>query len=158
MTGPQRKGNACAAGLAILVACLLAMLPLRPAAAQADHAFQTTARGLQYRDLQVGSGQTAALGDVAAIHFVVWLDENGVRGRQIYNSRDRGRTVSFVVGTSKVMPAWNDGVVGMRPGGRRLLLVPSDLAYGDRAVDDVIPANARLIMIIELLSLKPAVE
>jgi FKBP-type peptidyl-prolyl cis-trans isomerase len=129
-----------------------------PALAQGQAPFQTTPGGLQYRDLQTGSGPAAALGDVAEIHFAGWLDENGARGRQIYSSREQGRPVSFVVGTERVMEGWNQAVIGMRVGGRRLVMVPPELAFGDRAVDDVIPARAYLVMIIELIGLEKSAE
>ena len=116
--------------------------------------FRSGAGGLRIKDLQTGQGVAAQEGMVATIQFIGWLDDKGARGREIYNSRAAGRPVSFVVGTDKVMPAWNAGVIGMRPGGTRMLLVPPALAYGQRGVDDVVPPNAPLMLRIELISLE----
>ena len=96
----------------------------------------------------------ARLGDIALIHFVGWVDEKGQRGREIYNSRMKQEPVSFVIGTDKVMQAWNEGVIGMKVGGTRLLRIPPELGYGDKAVEDVVPANAYLQFIIELLAVE----
>jgi peptidylprolyl isomerase len=148
-----------AASICLSTVLSIAALPmLDPASAQGEAPFQTTPGGLQYRDLQIGTGPDAELGDIAEIHFVGWLDEDGVRGEQIYNSRQQGRPVSFVVGTDRVMEGWNQAVIGMRVGGRRLVMVPPELAFGDRAIDDVIPARAFLTMIIELIALEPSAE
>ena len=113
-----------------------------------------TPGGIQYRDLQVGSGDCAEAGDVVAIHFVGWLTRDGQRGSEFFNSRAQGRPVSFVVGTERVMPAWNEGVIGMCLGGRRLLLVPPALGYGSKGVQGVVPANAHLMFLIEVLDVE----
>jgi FKBP-type peptidyl-prolyl cis-trans isomerase len=125
-----------------------------PAVFGADQAFRAGPGGLRLQDLQVGAGAEAQPGMVATIHFIGWLDEQGARGREIYNSRAEGHPVSFVIGTDGVMPGWNEGVIGMQPGGARMLLVPPGLAYGDRAIDGVIPANAALMFRIELIRLE----
>jgi len=91
---------------------------------------------------------------VATIHFVGWIDEQGARGKEIYNSRNQGQPVSFVIGTKGVMQGWNEGVIGMRPGGKRMLLVPPSMAWGGRKIEDVIPANAAMMFRIELLKLE----
>jgi len=115
---------------------------------------QTTPAGARYRDLQPGNGEIAAPGDIATMHFTGWLDDNGSKGREFYNSRRAGTPVSFVIGTDRVMPGWNDGIIGMQPGGRRLLLLPPALGYGAKGVQDIVPPNASLIFIIELLDLE----
>jgi peptidylprolyl isomerase len=88
------------------------------------------------------------------MHFTGWLDDNGRKGREFYNSRREGTPVSFVIGTDRVMPGWNDGIVGMQPGGKRLLLLPPALGYGAKGVQGIVPPNASLILIIELLDLE----
>ena len=110
--------------------------------------------GLQYKDLKIGSGIEAKSGDTAVIYFIGWVDENGQRGREIYNSRKERKPVSFVIGTDKVLQGWNDGVIGMKVGGTRLLRIPPELGYGAKAVEDVVPSNSHLQFIIELLELK----
>jgi len=122
--------------------------------AQAADSFQTTSRGAQYKDLKPGTGEAAAVGDIVTIHFINWLENNGVQGKEIYNTRKENKTVSFVVGTDKVMPGWNEGVIGMKQGGRRLLKLPPALGYGAKGVQGLVQANARLIFVIDLIGLE----
>ena len=133
---------------------MLTLLLTGSVSAMAENGFMETENGALYRDLVTGSGMAAEPGDVATMHFIGRLDQDGAPGTEIYNSRRDGRPVSFVIGTERVMSGWNEGIVGMKPGGRRLLMLPPSLAYGDRAVADVIPANASLIFIIELIDLR----
>lgn len=139
-----------------LFTCISALLLLLALAgiSHANEAFITTPGGLEYKDLKVGTGEKAQRGETAVIHFVGWLNDSGRRGREIFNSRKQNKHVSFQIGTDKVMQGWNEGVIGMQAGGMRLLRVPPQLAYGAKSVDDVVPANAHLIFIIELLELK----
>ena len=110
--------------------------------------------GLKYRDLEIGTGATANAGRIAVIHFTGWLDVNGQKRDQIYNSRDRGKPVAFKIGTDSVIRAWNIGVAGMKAGGKRRLMVPSELAYRAKGSGDVIPPHADLIYDIELIEVK----
>ena len=116
--------------------------------------FLTTPMGALYRDLKAGSGEEATVGDVATIHFIGWLEQDGRQGREFFNTRSQGTPVSFVLGTDWVIKGWNEGVVGMRAGGKRLLKLPPSLAYGSRGVDDMVPPDAPLMLIIELVSLE----
>jgi len=131
----------------------LALSILFGAAAQAD-SFRSVKGGMRTQDMQTGTGLVAADGMIATIQFTAWLDKQGVRGKELYNTRNSGEPVSFVIGTDKVMPAWNEGVLGMRVGGTRMLVVPPKMAYGQRAVDDVIPAGSSMQFIIELMRLE----
>ena len=140
--------------MTILRATLLVLMLALMAGTTTADPMQTTPAGTRYRDLQQGSGEIAAPGDIATMHFTGWIDDSGSKGREIYNSRSQGTPVSFVIGTDRVMPGWNDGIVGMQPGGRRLLLLPPALAYGAKGVQDIVPPNASLIFIIELLDLE----
>jgi FKBP-type peptidyl-prolyl cis-trans isomerase len=115
--------------------------------------FKTTVGGVEYKDLKPGTGERAEVGDVATLHFTGWLEEKGGKGRELYDTHTRGDTVSFVIGTDKVMQGWNEGVIGMRPGGKRLVKVPPELGYGSRGVQDFVPPNAALIFVIDLLEL-----
>ena len=133
---------------------LLTMLLLCSGIVLAADNFQTTARGAQYKDLKTGVGETAEVGDVVTIHFINWLDRNGAKGKEIYNTRKENKTVSFVVGTDRVMPGWNEGVIGMKQGGKRLLKLPPALGYGSKGIQKVIPPNASLIFVIDLVQLK----
>jgi FKBP-type peptidyl-prolyl cis-trans isomerase len=116
--------------------------------------FLVTPGGVQYKDLKGGIGDSAQPGDVATMHFVGWIEENGEKGKELFNTRNRGKPVSFVIGTDKVMQGWNEGVVGMRSGGMRLLMVPPVRAYGTKGVQGVIPENTGLIFIIELMAVE----
>ncbi|MDX2487060.1 MAG: FKBP-type peptidyl-prolyl cis-trans isomerase [Gammaproteobacteria bacterium] len=116
--------------------------------------FQLTAKGALYNDLKTGTGEMADIGDVATIHFTSWFDSNGAKGKEIYNTRRENQTVSFVVGTDKIMPGWNEGVIGMKTGGKRLLKLRPSLVYGAKGVHEIIPPNARLIFEIDLIQLK----
>jgi FKBP-type peptidyl-prolyl cis-trans isomerase len=120
--------------------------------------FMTTGKGVQYRDLSPGSGERAEVGDVATLHFTGWLNDKGGKGREIYDTHRRGDPVSFVIGTDRVMPGWNEGVIGMQPGGKRLVKVPAELGYGAMGVQDVVPPNTGLIFEIELLELEKPSE
>ncbi len=133
------------------------LLVLMSASAPAEE-FRTAAGGMKIKDLQKGSGPVAQAGQVATIEFIGWLDEAGARGREIFNSRNRTEPVRFVIGTDGVMPAWNEGVLGMQAGGRRMLLVPPGMAYGKRAIGEDIPANAALVFQIELVRLEDAAD
>ena len=124
----------------------------------ADNAFRSAAGGVMIKDLQIGQGPGAVTGQVATIHFIGWIDEQGARGREIYNTRAEGRPVSFVIGTDGVLQGWNEGVLGMQPGGKRMLLVPPGMAYGARQIENTIPANASLMFRIELIDLEDAPE
>lgn len=127
-------------------------------AAAPDDAFQSLAGGIKARSLAQGEGPVAEPGMIATIQFVGWLDEGGARGREFFNSHREGTPISFLIGTDKVMPAWNEGVVGMRAGGKRMLLVPPEMGYGNKSVEGVVPANASLMMQIELVKLEVVPE
>jgi peptidylprolyl isomerase len=124
--------------------------------ATAAAVFQTTPGGARYQDLRTGTGATVGPGDVVTMHFVGWLDADGGRGKEIYNSRRAARPVSFVVGTDGVMPGWNEGVIGMKPGGRRLLMLPPALGYGGRGVEGIIPPGSGLMFVIDLIDVEAA--
>lgn len=103
---------------------------------------------LEIDDLTVGTGKEAAAGDYLVMHYV------GVRhtdGGQFDSSWDRDSTISFILGTGRVIQGWDQGIVGMREGGRRLLSIPSDLAYGDAAQGADIPANSALVFVVDLV-------
>ena len=139
----------------ISVSILIGFFLAAGAVLAADN-FITTARGAQYKDLKAGAGETAQVGDIATMHFTGWMDDNGVQGKELYNSRKAGRPVSFVVGTNKIMQGWNEGVIGMKKGGKRLLRVPPALGYGAKAVQDVVPADTSLLFVIDLVDLEKA--
>lgn len=134
------------AGLAAAV--LLAALP---AAAQE----KTSASGLRYTDTKLGNGATAQPGQTATVHYTGWLYIAGEKGRQFDSSRTRGQPFAFPLGGGRVIKGWDEGVVGMKVGGQRTLIIPPQLAYGAQgAGGGVIPPNATLIFDVELLDVK----
>ena len=110
----------------------------------------TTPSGLQYKELVVGTGQTAQAGDTVFVHYTGWL-ENGTK---FDSSLDRGVPFDFVIGQGQVIKGWDEGVASMNVGGKRELTIPADLAYGDRSVGGVIPAGATLIFEVELIEIR----
>jgi FKBP-type peptidyl-prolyl cis-trans isomerase len=110
-----------------------------------------TADGLQYWDLKVGTGATAKAGQSATVHYTGWLTD----GKKFDSSLDRKEP--FVVeplGSAPVIKGWNEGIIGMKVGGKRQLRIPGALAYGAQGYPGLIPANATLIFDVQLLSLK----
>lgn len=104
--------------------------------------------GLRYRTLEEGTGTAADDGDSVSVHYTGWLPG----GRKFDSSRDRGEPFSFVVGGGQVIPGWDEGVDGMAVGEVRQLVVPPDLAYGDRQVGPI-PPNSVLVFEVELLEI-----
>ncbi|MGD9384303.1 MAG: FKBP-type peptidyl-prolyl cis-trans isomerase [Desulfobacterales bacterium] len=120
----------------------------------ADERIVVTHSGLKYQDLKIGAEATAEVGNIVVIHIIGWLDDNGQKGMEFIDSHDRGMPVSFKLGTEKVMQGWNLGVAGMKVGGKRRLMIPSELGYGAKKAAEVVPPNADLICEVELLEVK----
>ncbi|HQR07192.1 MAG TPA: FKBP-type peptidyl-prolyl cis-trans isomerase [Gemmatales bacterium] len=106
-----------------------------------------TNSGLQYEDLTLGQGAAAQAGDQVQVHYTGWLAE----GKKFDSSLDRNQPFVFVLGKGMVIKGWDEGVAGMKPGGKRKLIIPSDLAYGTRGFSSIIPPNAVLTFDVELL-------
>jgi FKBP-type peptidyl-prolyl cis-trans isomerase FkpA len=112
---------------------------------------------LQVSDTKVGSGATASAGTQVTVHYTGWLyDPKGVdkHGRKFDSSRDHGEPFSFKLGARQVIIGWDQGVAGMKVGGARTLVIPSDLAYGSRGAGGVIPPDATLVFDVELLDVR----
>lgn len=103
---------------------------------------------LEVRDLVEGDGDTADAGDLVTVHYVGVDWESG---EQFDASWDRGQPFSFQLGTGQVIPGWDEGVDGMQVGGRRVLVIPPDQAYGDAGAGDVIGPGATLVFVVDLL-------
>jgi FKBP-type peptidyl-prolyl cis-trans isomerase len=109
-----------------------------------------TASGLQYTDLKVGDGPVAKAGQTMSVHYTGWL----TNGNKFDSSLDRGQPFSFALGQGQVIKGWDEGVAGMKVGGKRKLLVPPDLAYGPDGFPPVIPPNSELVFEVELLGVQ----
>lgn len=110
----------------------------------------TTQSGLQYSDEVIGTGETPKPGDLVSVHYTGWLDD----GTKFDSSHDRGQPFQFALGAGRVIQGWDEGVASMRVGGKRKLIIPPELAYGDREVGNgLIPANSRLTFEVELLDI-----
>lgn len=122
-----------------------------PAAApRAGGEIVTTESGLQYVDLVVGTGRAAEPGDTATVHYTGWLAD----GTSFDSSRTRNEPFSFRVGAGRVIKGWDEGVLGMKVGGTRKLIIPPALGYGARGAGNVIPPDATLTFEVELLGLR----
>jgi FKBP-type peptidyl-prolyl cis-trans isomerase len=107
----------------------------------------TTASGLKYWDLKKGTGAVAKTGTVVKVHYTGWLTD----GKKFDSSVDRNEPFEFRLGAGMVIRGWDEGVAGMKIGGKRTLIIPSELGYGARGAGGVIPPNATLIFDVELL-------
>jgi len=106
--------------------------------------------GMKYVVLQDGKGEVVGTGKMAEVHYTGWLTD----GNKFDSSRDRGAAFSFGVGKQQVIRGWDLGVAAMKIGERRLLVLPGDLAYGQRGYPGVIPPNATLVFDVEVLAVK----
>ena len=110
----------------------------------------TTSSGLQYIDQVVGTGDTATSGQTVSVHYTGWL----TNGKKFDSSVDRGQPFSFRLGVGQVIKGWDEGVQGMKIGGKRKLTIPSNLGYGARGAGGLIPPHATLVFDVELLGLQ----
>jgi len=112
-----------------------------------------TSSGLRYVVLQApkDGAKSPTAGKKVSVHYTGWLDQNGQKGSKFDSSIDRGMPFSFVVGIGQVISGWDEAVLGMKVGEKRLITIPANLGYGNRSVGNVIPAGATLIFEVELL-------
>lgn len=119
-----------------------------------EGAMTTTPSGLKYEDHPVGAGIEAVAGTMVSVHYTGWLDEGGKKGKKFDSSVDRGEPFQFPLGAGRVIKGWDEGVAGMKIGGKRTLVIPAELGYGAQGAGSVIPPNATLIFDVELLDVK----
>ena len=112
------------------------------------------ADGLKYTDTTVGTGAEATPGHKVSVHYTGWLYNNGQKGAKFDSSVDRGQPFSFTLGAQQVIKGWDEGVAGMKVGGKRTLIIPPGLAYGSRGAGGVIPPGATLTFDVELLKVE----
>lgn len=124
--------------------------PAGSPAGQVAAAEVTLPSGLKYQDLQTGQGALAESGKNVSVHYTGWLTD----GSKFDSSVDRGQPFSFQLGAGQVIRGWDEGVKGMRVGGKRKLTIPPDLGYGERGAGGVIPPGATLVFDVELLGVE----
>lgn len=132
---------------------LVSIQPGAPAAPEevSEADYVTTDSGLKYYDFEVGSGQSPEAGQTVTVHYTGWLED----GTKFDSSLDRGRPFSFPIGVSQVISGWDEGVASMQVGGKRQLVIPPELGYGEQgAGGGIIPPNATLIFEVELLGVE----
>ena len=110
----------------------------------------TTSSGLQYIDQIVGTGDIAKAGQTVSVHYTGSL----TNGKKFDSSVDRGQPFSFRLGVGQVIKGWDEGVQGMKIGGKRKLTIPSNLGYGARGAGGLIPPHATLVFDVELLGVQ----
>jgi peptidylprolyl isomerase len=113
-----------------------------------------TGSGLEYEDTEAGTGAEAKPGKTCVMHYTGWLWVDGAKGKKFDSSLDRGDPFSFGLGKGQVIQGWDEGVAGMKVGGKRTLLIPPDLGYGARGAGGVIPPGATLLFEVQLLELR----
>ncbi len=111
-----------------------------------------TPSGLQYEDTVVGDGAQASPGQDVRVHYTGWLYKDGAQGAKFDSSLDRNDPFEFSLGAGMVIRGWDEGVAGMKVGGKRTLIIPPELGYGARGAGGVIPPNATLKFDVELLA------
>lgn len=123
----------------------LVALSLEDVAAKED--VKSTESGLRYVDIEQGNGKIPQPGDTVVVHYTGSLSD----GTKFDSSRDRDRPFSFTLGEGQVIQGWEEGIATMQVGGRRQLIIPPELGYGQKGAGGVIPPNATLIFDVELL-------
>ena len=116
-----------------------------------------TKTGLEYIDEVVGDGVSPKQGQTVTVHYTGWLEDannpgNADKSKKFDSSRDRNQPFSFPIGAGHVIKGWDEGVMSMKVGGKRTLIIPAELGYGARGAGGVIPPNATLVFDVELIS------
>ncbi len=125
-----------------------------PAEAKKESKMVKTESGLGYEDLVVGTGPSPVTGQTCVMHYTGWLWVNEAKTTKFDSSVDRGSPFEFPIGRGRVIKGWDEGVSTMKVGGKRTLLIPPQLGYGDRGAGNVIPPGATLLFEVELLGVK----
>jgi FKBP-type peptidyl-prolyl cis-trans isomerase len=110
--------------------------------------------GTIMKEVKVGTGKEAMPGMAVKVHYTGWLYNDGVKGKKFDSSLDRGDPFVFPLGLGQVIVGWDEGVAGMKVGGKRELIVPPEAGYGERGAGGVIPPNSTLLFEVELLDVQ----
>lgn len=129
---------------------IMAALIAAPAFAKEKSKTVTTASGLKYIDVVVGKGASPSVGKQVKVHYTGTLEN----GKKFDSSVDRNQPFTFIIGVGQVIPGWDEGVMSMKVGGKRKLIIPPNLGYGARGAGGVIPPNATLLFDVELLDVE----
>ena len=108
-------------------------------------------------DTKIGAGKEAILGKMVSVHYTGWLFDKSTsdnKGKKFDSSRDRSGNFTFPLGAGRVIKGWDQGVQGMKVGGKRTLIIPSSMGYGTRGAGSIIPPNATLIFDVELMGVQ----
>jgi FKBP-type peptidyl-prolyl cis-trans isomerase len=164
MRGPARSTRAYATMTGTMIpirfACAIVALAIIAAATPFGRSDAATNQviempnGLKYTDTKTGDGATAAAGNKVSVHYTGWLFNNGAKGTKFDSSVDRGQPFQFTLGAHQVIAGWDEGVAGMKVGGKRTLTIPPELGYGARGAGGAIPPNSTLIFDVELLGVQ----
>ena len=112
----------------------------------------TTPSGLKIIDTQPGTGASPKTGQTCVMHYTGWLYEDGTKGKKFDSSVDRGEPFEFPIGRGQVIAGWDQGVAGMKVGGRRRITIPPMLGYGKRGAGRVIGPDETLVFVVDLVS------
>jgi len=134
----------------VVVVAAVCLCQVTVAGEKKEEKVVTTNSGLKFVELKEGTGDAAKAGQTVDVHYTGWLKD----GKKFDSSLDRGQPFSFKLGAGMVIKGWDEGVAGMKAGGKRKLIIPSELGYGKRGAGNVIPPDAELTFEVELLKIK----
>jgi FKBP-type peptidyl-prolyl cis-trans isomerase FkpA len=137
----------------VVLAVFAAVMPFGGSNAATNQVIEMP-NGLKYTDTKTGEGAIAAAGNKVSVHYTGWLYKNDAKGAKFDSSVDRGQPFQFTLGAHQVIAGWDQGVAGMKVGGKRTLIIPPELGYGARGAGGVIPPNATLMFDVELLGVQ----
>ena len=141
------------AGAALALAILAVSTPVGRSDA-ADNQVTEMPDGLKYTDTKIGDGATAKAGNKVSVNYTGWLYDNGAKGKKFDSSLDRGQPFQVTLGAHQVIAGWDEGVAGMKVGGKRTLIIPPELGYGASGAGGAIPPNATLMFDVDLLQVQ----
>ena len=150
----QRANTLTTLALAAALVGVFTVVAAAPTTAQTAGKAVTSPSGLQGTDTKIGTGASPQPGQICVMHYTGWLYQDGAKGKKFDSSLDRGKPFEFAIGKQQVIAGWDEGVATMKVGGKRTLIIPPALGYGERGAGSVIPPNATLMFEVELLGVK----